>query len=96
MKTQGSSENTSKVTEYRPISLYNLLNKLIAKVLVNRFKKALSYIISQNQSVFIHGRLISNNILVAYKTLHTMNARMKVKAGYMVLKLNMSKVNDRV
>lgn len=84
------------MTDYRPISLCNVLYKLSAKALANKMKKMLPHIISQNQSAFIHGRLITDNILVAFEALHTMNERMKGREGYMVLKLDMSKAYDRV
>lgn len=88
--------NPSKLTEYIPISLQNVLYKLIAKVLANRLKKVLPCIISQNQSAIIPRRLISENILVAYEALHTMDPRMKGNEGYMALNLGMSKAQDRV
>lgn len=84
------------ITEYHPISLCNVFYKLIAKVLANRLKKVLHNIISLSQSAFIPGRLITDNILVAFEALHTMDTKMKGKEGFMALKLDMSKAYDQV
>jgi hypothetical protein len=65
-------------------------------VLANRLKKILPLIISPTQSAFIPGRLISDNILAAYETLHTMHTGLRGKKGYMSIKLDMSKAYDRV
>jgi hypothetical protein len=53
-------------------------------------------ITSPYQSAFIPGRLITDNILAAYETLHTIHSKMWSKVGFMGIKLDMSKAYDRV
>ena len=50
------------LTNYRPISLTNADYKIIAFVLANRVQKVLSVIIDQDQSGYIKGRYIGNNV----------------------------------
>jgi hypothetical protein len=54
----------------------------------------LSHVISYNQSAFLPGRLITDNILTTYETLHTMHTCMWSKVGFMEIKLDMNKVYD--
>ena len=70
--------------------------RFFSKVLANRLKKILPKIISEQQSAFTKNRLISDNILVAFETLHSMNVHKSTKLGYMAVKLDMSKAYDRV
>ena len=85
-----------KVSYSQPISLSNVLYKIIAKVLANHLKPLLPHLIYETQGAFLSERIITNNILIAYETLHYLKAKRICKLGYMALKLGMSKVYDRV
>ena len=89
-------KNPKKVSDFRPISLCNVVYKLIAKVVVNRLKKLLAKMIPDSQSAFLSGRLITDNILVAFETLHFLKRKTQGKLGYMALKLDMNKAYDMV
>ena len=84
------------MTEFRLISLCNVIYKILSKVIANRLKPIINSIISEDQSAFIADRLITDNILIAFKSLHHMKTQCLGKEGYIALKLDMSKAYDRV
>ena len=89
-------KNPVLVPQYRPISLCNVLYKIFFKVLTNRLKKFMPELITEHQFAFAKNRLISDNVLIAFKTLHCMKNHNSGKTGFMALKLDMSKAYDRV
>lgn len=65
------SEVTSSPSDYRPISLTNELYRFISRIIRNRLKGIMGKLISQNQSAFIPGRSISDNILLCHDLMHS-------------------------
>ncbi|KAK5771002.1 hypothetical protein PVK06_047171 [Gossypium arboreum] len=81
---------------FRLIILCNVLYKIIAKVVANRFQNIIGVCIDKAQSTFFPGRFITDNVLVAYEILHTLKEKRTGKKGHMAFKLDMSKAYDRV
>ena len=86
------------MTKYRPIniSLCNVIYKLVAKTLANHLRKIGPAIISDTQSTFVNSRLITDNVFVAFETMHHISQRKTSRQGDVIGKLDMSKAYDRV
>lgn len=66
-------KNTEQSSNFRPISLCNVVFKIITKAITNRIKRFLTLIIDPCLSVFVLGRLITDNALIAFEIFHAMN-----------------------
>ena len=89
-------KSPQKITEFRPISLCNVVYRLIFKILANRLKRVLDAVIDELQSAFVLGRLITDNVLVAFETMHCIDQRKKGKKALTSIKLDMSKAYNKV
>lgn len=80
--------------DFRPIACCNVIYKCISKILTNRIKNGLSKIVSLNQSAFVPGRHIQNNILITQELLRGYNKKNGPKRCAM--KIDIQKAYDTV
>lgn len=58
------------LSQFRPISLCNVVYKVISNMVVNKFYKVLHLYIDETQCAFVLGYQIIDNILIAHEILH--------------------------
>ena len=61
-------ESPISLGDYRPILLVGCVYKLIAMISANRLKGVLENVIDMNQSAFLNGRGLLDNVLIANET----------------------------
>lgn len=79
-----------------PISLCNVVYKVLTKVLCNRLKSVLPELTDKSQSAFTAGRSTQDNNAKAYELIHTMKTKTKGKFNEVTFEVDISKAYDRV
>jgi hypothetical protein len=87
--------HANHVTDYRPISLTNVIYHLIAKSLAHRIKEELPDYIHHSQHAFIQGKRITDNIIIAQEIVHSFNLKSFNQEAFM-LKIDLAKAFDRI
>ncbi|XP_058783149.1 uncharacterized protein LOC131657807 [Vicia villosa] len=82
--------------DFRPISLCNVIYKIVSKVLANRLKKVLDKCVSEEQSAFVEGRSILHNAMIATEIIHYLKRKTVGRKASLALKIDISKAYDRV
>ncbi|KAA3484185.1 reverse transcriptase [Gossypium australe] len=90
------TKDPKDMSSFRPISLCRVLYKIISKVLANRLKTTLPMCIIHNQSAFVPGYMIYDNILIAHVLLHYLQSSKNGPNKGFVIKLDMRKAYDHV
>jgi hypothetical protein len=86
----------SSVNHFTPISLCNIIYKIISKILANRYKLLLHHFISPLQFAFVPFRNIQDNSILAQELLHTLEKKKKGRGGLMAIKIDMEKAFDHM
>ncbi|KAK2662223.1 hypothetical protein Ddye_000797 [Dipteronia dyeriana] len=76
--TKQHVKGAEKMTNFRPISLCNMVYKIVTKALANWFRKVFDYVISETQSPFISDRLILDNAILGFECMHALKRRKRV------------------
>ncbi|GJW82860.1 protein LAZ1, partial [Tanacetum coccineum] len=83
-----------KITDYWLISCCNVIYKCISKIITNRIIEGVKDVVSVNQSTFISGRNISDNILITQELMH--NYHCKIGPPRCAFKVDIQKAYDTV
>ncbi|GJX08250.1 RNA-directed DNA polymerase, eukaryota, reverse transcriptase zinc-binding domain protein [Tanacetum coccineum] len=87
-------QTPSRVTNFRPIAYCNVIYKCISKIITNRIKPVLGSLVSNNQSAFIPGRQVHDNILLTQEIMKDYNRKRGPKR--VAFKIYLQKAYDTV
>jgi hypothetical protein len=88
-----NEENAPTPSKYHPISLCNVIYKIVTKFISNSLKPLLPLLISPEQMGYVKGRQIMDGIILAHGVIHFLKT---TKRPRMFLKLDLSKYFDRL
>lgn len=70
------------LSQFRPISLCNVVAKVISKVLANRLKPLMPILMGQCQANFIQGRSTVDNILITQELVYSLTMMRGAQGGF--------------
>eukprot|EP00253_Pinus_taeda_P004451 PITA_04451 len=70
-------EDSNTADKYRPIALCNIIYKITSKVIATRLKPLLPLIISPEQSGYVEGRQIMDEIILTHEIIHSLKQTKK-------------------
>jgi len=85
-------EMDTNLKQFRPISLCNMIYKIITKVVANSLKPIMTFIISKEQARYMEGIQIMYTVILSHEVIHSLNS---TKAPSILIKLDLSKYFDK-
>lgn len=82
--------------DFRPISLCNVIYKVLSKCLVNRLRPLSDGLLSETQIMFIPGQMITDNAPIAFECFHKIQHSSYPTNTHCAYKLDLAKAYDRV
>jgi hypothetical protein len=79
--------------QFHPIALCNVIYKIITKIIALWLKPILPFIISKEQSGYVEGCQIMDNIILVHEVIHSLKS---TRTPGMLIKLDLSKYFDRL
>ncbi|XP_062080600.1 uncharacterized protein LOC133785369 [Humulus lupulus] len=89
-------EKPERIEQFRPISLCNVIYKIISKCMADHMRISMGDAIFEAQSAFVPGRVIQNNAIIGFEALHCLRKNYYGNGTKLALKLDMAKAYDRV
>ncbi|XP_019163545.1 PREDICTED: uncharacterized protein LOC109159892 [Ipomoea nil] len=89
------SDAPESAADFRPITLLNVIFKIISKVVVNRLRPLMDKLVGPHQNSFLPGRSTLDNIVLTQEIMHGMRKK-KGKKGSLVMKIDLHKAYDSI
>lgn len=83
------------LSQFRPISLCNVIVKLVSKILANRLHGVIDKLVGLFQSSYIPVQVALDSIITVQEVIHLLR-RQKGCRGGMIIKVDLEKAYDRV
>ena len=87
--------NPKSLSNFHPISLFNVVYKIIPELITHRLKPIMSQLLSPTQTCFVLGCKIVDNTVISKALVHSMKLK-KGKKEWMAMKVKLDKAYGKL